>query len=461
MSNSSAKRTGRSSVHYLAVWILLFLILGGGAAAFVSLSVTPKTRVTGIVRIAASQENPLVEEPTAIDKQKYELYANSQAFMMTAEPTLRAVANDLENHDLELLKNRKASTSPRPGLPRIEKALEQAVNDGTIEAHHLENTELLYMSMVSHHPDEAKLIVDTFLHRFVEEYHMRANRKATQELRELKVAREDLDRTIREQRKMTRVKQDRFGARDEDSPEGTEQLKATLSKESAELQKEKLALETQIERLQVSVAEPPSPNDPRISPMQRRQYVQSDPQIQALARRMAEINIEMLEAKANDPNESTTIEKKLNLLARQQEDRTKALEQEFATLVAGEHEAEIRQVRAELERVMAYEARLHEQMEELSPSQVGRKDLDLRDRQAQLEMLTETYDKLTRRIHKLQIERDSSKPRIELLFPATVEGPVDRRWFLTGITSAGAAVVSLLLTILYAGLFGYRHQSGY
>lgn len=128
------------------------------------------------------------------------------------------------------------------------------------------------------------------------------------------------------------------------------------------LEQQQFTLEQDIEFL----SEEETPTDVADSMAYVEQGLRDDPQLEAFAHQLATLQVELLEAQVDDPNEAEVIRRKVALLVEKQESRRQALkselEAEFEAMANKRRSNQLEVARAQLERVNARQKALREKL---------------------------------------------------------------------------------------------------
>ena len=147
---------------------------------------------------------------------------------------------------------------------------------------------------------------------------------------------------------------------------------------------------------------------------EREDYINSDALVGALARRIADIEVDFVVAETEDSAENPAVKQKAKVLEALKSRLQKRKEEAGKTFdeMATKREAEalaqnMAKAKVELEQIKAHEKRLRDVLasEDRKAIESGCKELDIQELQDRLELDKEIYDIVCRRIKDLEMER--------------------------------------------------------
>lgn len=454
MDRSSELPSPRSTFHYGAIFILMFVLMGAGGIGLVFVRVKPVPCVAGAVLIARSVPGVLVEEHSFGDLDTYAQYVNTQAAILTSKPLLRRVADELAGRNLALFQNSGSAGSAEAHPQDVGALLEQAVDNGSIQAVRIPNTELVEVSMCSNDLEGAKQVVNSLMQHFQMLSGMKAVERSNTSARWLADQRERLAQKILQEREQIRSLSEAYESNADHVRSALEQrLNDSLMDAWVALEQQQFTLEQDIEFL----SEEETPTDVADSMAYVEQGLRDDPQLEAFAHQLATLQVELLEAQVDDPSEAEVIRRKVALLVEKQESRRQALkselEAEFEAMANKRRSNQLEVARAQLERVNARQKALREK---LSAQDATNRDTtpaasDIDNLRRRLQVDEEFLGKIDRRIGEIEIER-YEPPRVAPAYPARLAGATDRRGPLAGIAVLVAALISAILTVFYGAI---------
>ena len=406
------------------------------------LLVEPQYVVTGAVRVAPMVSGILNPEGDRGEIASYGEFVNTQAILlMSSGTTLQAIADDLGDRNLGFfsgqpqtrLEKLLAMIVPTAGPVDPEAVLRDAIAEKKITAGHLPRTELLSVTLTGNNLDEAKIIVDSFLRNYVARYGTERAQDENKALTSLERRQNELLTRILDQRKNIRALADEFGTEMLDPRQEMEMSRQTqLLTELTRLEAQKIGAEARVSLLEkVETAE--------VSPEQvmagRREFVNSDPLIQELSQSIVQLEQDLIASQLTlmpgNPN-LTQRQALLDSFTQKLDERTKKLEEEYdgglEDRLAESAQRQLVAAENELARIQAHHDRLREVLAEqdIQTRAVGRTNLDIQDRQYQVQIDQEMYDQISRRIKWLDMEREQD-PRVELAYMADLQSEADKR----------------------------------
>ena len=458
MDHNSAGRKAPKSTARFVVTILLVcaLLLGAGGIAFAWLTIQAKHVVSGAVRIAPTVSGPLDTKPKPFDRDAYAAFPRTQAVLLPSNTSLlQHVADQLAARKLAFFSPAQTPPGGKPGPQDPERILRQAIAHGVIKAAAIPDTELLEITMVSENPEEAKTIVDCFLNTYVAQFENAEDSQRYRNLNLLSNKLTELKKVIQNRRAEINHLAESYGT----TPPGP--------LEEMELQRQKLRTEeflrTQQRResleaaLESSGAEEAVAIDSNDLLTRRQTYVDSDPVIQALARRVADLRVELAtpgEKEPNDPAARQRQQKTLDALDQQLDVRRRTREQQFdaehAEILKRQAQQRLDKTRLELPQVSAYYKRLQSvlDIQDSKERVAGRTQMDIQDRQFQLQVDQDQYDKIYRRIKQMEMEQ-ARPSRVTVAYLAELKDLVDNRrpweWSLAVLGATLLLSTALLL----------------
>lgn len=431
--------------------VATMVVLCGVGLPAIWLLLEPLYEVRGSVRVAPVES--ILTGATTGDS-GYRTFINTEANLLRSESVLlNNIANALADQQLKffsdeprtLLERLKARL--RPGRGRIDEKerLREALEDGTIVVGPVEGSQLLAVTMKSPDPEEAKIIVNQFITQYRNRYVDETTRSRDVDLAQLRQDQQKLLGELTLQRERIAKKAEQYGSTSLDDLYAMalgrqNELLSTLTR----LQSQASALEARLGRL-VDVNNVEMSEQQRLAA--RSEHVNSDPTMVALAAQIADMKRQLIEIrqarKAGHPL-VTQQEGVLKGLENELEETRGRLEAEFdatlqerlATVAAQQRasvQSELDQIRTTIEN---HRKLVEEQKQETL--RIGNTNLDLRNLQAELTVLEDTYQLVTSRISTISVE-GQGRPRIMGTYEASVLRVQDRRVKL----SAGFAFLAL------------------
>jgi len=392
----------------------------------------------------------------------YSDYVNTQASLLMRDGNiLQAVADELSHRDLGFL-----SGVPQNRIEKIvsllspvkrnigpERILREAIARKTITATAVPRTELIAVTMRSRSVSDAKAVVDTFLHNYIDKSGTEADTRENQNLQRLESEMKAVQNRLRAARQEIRDLADQYGTTALGPRQEMEfNVQARLMSELIQLESQRIAAEATVGLLEKT-------DKVELSPEQivsaRREYVNSDPMVAELSKRVVEMDRDLITRQALLVKHPTLSQEQTALenMKKTLEAKRKELEQEFdSTLEARQKEAAQQRVAAakmELDRIQAHHDKIRSvvDLQDTKAQQVGRTNMDIQDRQFQVQADQDEYDALYRRAKAL--EREQQRPaRVELAYEADLLETNDRRVQLTVAAVIGALACGFGLAFL-------------
>jgi len=452
---------------YIALGV--FILLAGLGIPAIWLLVEPKYTVSGYIRVAPAMQDLLTGQPDRGDIGTYESFVNTQAMAITQPQVLERVLDELLPRNLTFfsgqnrgrlawLKNWIASLQgPMTPMDR----LKDAISSGDISAQARRGSELIVVTMVSTKPDEARQIVDSLIRNYMAVSAYRDTLKEEADLRLLENHRKELTERLQQHYEQIRQLGQLYGTTFLDSRQDmvTQRL-ASLMAELSRIEATRIGMEAELQ-----VPEPVDVNAPVIMPedvnaiiagstiLSRNQYINADPLVQDLTRRIIDLEQELIVARQSLTPDNPTIQRQERLL----EDFRQKLEQRKKEVAAdyqqvleeqrrlaldqlqrARREAErarqerVAQRRMEMEaaiqRLKAQEDRLRQvltEQDELA-KKMGRTAVDIQTLQWELDLVKKDHDLAYNRLAEKQLEQRRER-RITVQASAEVERIDDKR----------------------------------
>jgi capsular exopolysaccharide synthesis family protein len=317
------------------VVLLVFFAMCAIGITAIWLLIEPLYNVTGAIRVAPILPNILTGEADKDEISNYQTFANTQAEMMTSSNVIQRVADDLADKNLAFFENQWTSriTKLKQGLnktkekPELTSVLKQAVSDGIICVIPPNRTEFIKINMLYKNPEESRQIVNAFIKAYMA---VEVSTTSQAQNRQLSVLENEL-RVL------------------------TEKLQG---------QRETIS---ELEFLRMN-----------------NEHGNSNPELQEMARKVAQLEQELILARQILTAQNPTIKQ-------------------------------------EQESLDALKSNLEVKRHEISSNQVTVQNLE-----DQLSLIKETYDKVCRRIQELEMERKSSE-RVSVAYDADIVAIQDKR----------------------------------
>jgi succinoglycan biosynthesis transport protein ExoP len=408
------------------------------------LLIEPRYVVQGAVRVAPAVPNILSGESDSGGVGSYRDFVNTQAAVFVSGPVLQRIADDLKGQNLPLFSGRPqtrlekliARIRPAPGVVDPMTVLKNAVANETIAAAYIPFTELIRVTMKSPNPEEAKKVVDSFLRNYQALYSSQSSQQENENLSVLEQNEKELAGKIQNQRQEIRKLAEEFGTTVLDTRQDMEMSRTTqLLQELTRLEAQRYDLEARIGLLEQTEKATVSPEQLMA---ERREHVNSDPMVKELSTNVVQLERDLLAAQQTLTAGNPVLAQKqatMDSFKQRLDERRQELEKEFDEgqddRLKALAEEQLISTKAQLEQIKAHEKRLGEVLnaQDTTTRKIGRTNLDLQDKQLQLKMDEEIYNRVTRRIRDIEMERQR-RPRIETAYGAEVRDTEDRRFKL-------------------------------
>ncbi len=442
--------------------LLTFFIMCAVGLPAIWLLLKPLYTVIGAIRVAPILSNILTGKADQ-KMSNYQSFVNTQAVMITSRRVVQRVADDLINRNLSFfenepndpiskLKQKLKGTKTKPEPANI---LKQAISDKVIAAAPSLHTELIEVTMNSTNSEEAMQIVDAFISAYMAVEGYNTTQEQDRELTLLE--NEQSMRTGKIQNWNDTIRQlaqeygtTTFVSRQDMMLQRITSLLAELTKVEAR----RVNLETQVQLLEQFPEQTITPEE-MVS--MRNEYINSNTTVRELTRNIVQLETDLITFKqmilaAKNPQ----LKQKKQLLDAFQshlEEKRQEVAEEFDAMVLKEISYASKQklltAQTELELAKTYEKRLQEVVakEDTQTIELGRTQLQIQDLQSKLELDKETYDKISRRIEELRVER-KRPARVSVAFLADIAFTQDKRIKYTIALMFGGMACGMLLAFL-------------
>lgn len=403
------------------------------------LLVDPLYEVRGAVLVRPAES--ILTGATAGDA-NYRLFINTQADTLRSDPELlQRIANTLVDRRLAffsgrprtLLEKLKARITPAQARVDEVEALREALTDGRIVVNSLPNSQLLAVTMESVDPEEAKVIVGSFLTNYETKYSDTSVRLDERDRKQLEDKQQKLLADMEAQRAKIRAKAEEYGSASLDNHYEMELARqAALLNDLTRLQSQESALRARLGRLDANDAAAITPEQTLAA---RTEYVNSDPTMAAISAQIAEKERLLIETKQlrKPPHPELTrqegvlaeLEKALEVKRAELEKRfDEGLEQRLRVAAKQQRAA----VMAELDDVVAtIEARkqLLAEQERITRN-IGSTNLEIQKLQDDLDVMKTTSDAVALRLSRIDVE-GQGRPRVTRAYDPAVVNANDKR----------------------------------
>jgi len=471
--------------------LAVFVLLAGIGIPALWFFVEPGYVVTGYIRVAPVLQDILTGNPDAIlGAGNYEQFANTQAMSITSPAVLERVVDDLNPKNLVFFKG-----DPNSPVDRVQRRiwallgesgsmdrLKRALSSEIISIKALRGTELIAVSMKSMRPQEASLMVDSFIRNYMAIYAYGATKEEEGTLRLLESQKNELQVKMQQENQQIRQLAQEYGSTSLGSRQDMMVQRVTaLLADLTRLEASRITLEAdlQVPDPQDAMPQAVQPVDANAVPFApvlaaRNQYVNSEPMVQELTRRIVALEQELILAKQTMAPENPAIkqqEQVLDTFRTRLDKKRQEIGQDFDKVVSEQKKVASDQQKVVLdqadksqkvkvqekrlatqtaiERIKAQENRLKQILTEqdTQAKQVGRTSLDIQDLQFQIDLDKELHDSVSRRIKELQMQ-GKRDPRISVHAQASIERYEDKRIKYTAAVAFGALGCGCLLAFL-------------
>ncbi|MBN1806101.1 MAG: polysaccharide biosynthesis tyrosine autokinase [Sedimentisphaerales bacterium] len=425
------------------VILLIFILICAVGIPAIWFLVEPLYTVTGAIRVAPIIQNIITGESETGGISNYQNFMNTQAEIITSTPVVQRVADNLAGKNLSFFTN--GSTNPLRKLKqKINSStmstdpamvLKQAISDGIITVAPANHTELMKITMNGQIPEEAKQIVDAFIRAYMDvEYYSKIqdqDDKLTFLENEQKVWIEKLEgykQSIREKAleygTVTPVDQKEYMMQNQRIP--------MLLGELARLESRRITLDTQVQLLEQF---PEQSIEPKEMLRIKNEYVNSNPSVQQLTRTIIGLERDLVIAQQKLSVENPVIRQTQELIDTfniKLEEKRKEIAEEFDSMASKEATnasvIKLHAAKVELEQTKEHEKHVRKILadEDIELLKVGRTQLDIEDLQFEFDQAKQMYDKFSRRIMELEMER-KRPARISVAYYADVGPTLDKR----------------------------------
>ncbi len=445
---------------YIAL-LIFFLMCGAGMPA-IWLFLKPSYDVTGAIRVAPIQEDPLTGSQDPGDISDYERFVNTEAERVSSGTVIERVADrfvgrnmaffDQESNLIGRLTQKLSGTKTRKEpATRLKEAI---VDEKTIVIATDRNKELIKVMMKSEYAEEAKEIVDAFIRAYMDIAVVRNQEVENSQLAMLEAERDTLRDRIDNDRQMVYQLGQEFGSvalesRQEMMMNRVANLLTTLGGVEAQ----RIRLEAQVQLLERTKTQPIAPEELL---RMRQSYINEDPAVVAFSANITQLEQELIVTKQTLSSTNPEVKRKTELLEtlkKHLEERKLEASKTFDDLVAMEAaeagRKQLESVRSELEQTLEYERRLNETLsqQDTQTIDVGRKQLTIQELQENLDSTKERYEVVLKRIQDLELQR-KRPARISVYYSADIAAVNDRRIKLSAALVFGSLVCGMGLAFL-------------
>jgi capsular exopolysaccharide synthesis family protein len=443
--------------------VVVALLISAAGLPVVWFLVEPVYVVQGLVRVKPVVTGILDNTPSPDESSNYAQFVSTQALLlMSDEKRIQKITDDLAGQDLAFFSGRP-STRIEKLLARIlpkdvdelpDQVLRKAISKQKITAGYLQGLELMAVTMRSRNPEEARIIVNSFLRNYVGQYGVETTTSESQNITILESQRNEYEKRIKASRDKLRSLAMQYGSTGLDALQAVElQTQSALQGRLTQLEADRVKIEADIgvyEKTETMALAPEQIVTARTN------HINSDPMIAELSTNIVQMERELIVAQQTHLPANPVYTQRLAVLkAFQQklEERRKVLAEEFDSNLENrlKEAAQQRVLQAKAQKTQV-EAHIDEIRRILSEQQVrtvkmGTTNLDLQDEQRKVEMDEQVLERVNQRLKWFEMERDR-RPRVQIASMAEMKGMDDDRAKYAGMVVFGALGCGLGLAFL-------------
>ncbi len=449
------------SRRWYIVLLTFFLICAIGIPT-IWLLTKPLYNVTGAIRVAPIIPNILTGKSESGEMSNYQTFMFTQAEMVTSNPIVQRVADNLADKNLAFFENATTDIPTKLNQtlkntkinPEPANILKQAISTGIISVAPARNTELMKITIKSTNIKEAKQIVDAFINAYMAIEVSQSSEDQDRKLTLLENERKVLTEKLQSRHQAIYQLAEEYGTRDLDRRQEMRlERVTTLLSELTKTEAQRINLEAQIQFLERTKEQSIAPED--LLKM-RNEFSNSDPIILELTRNIVELERDLIVAEQTMTPENPALKQKQELLDAFQlrlEEKRQESAKKFDDMVSEQINKAGKQnlldIQTKLEQTKVYENRLKEVLanEDTQTIELGRKQLNIQDLQFQLKLDEEMYDAVRRRIQELEMER-KRPARVSVAYNADVASISDKRIKYTIALMFGAMACGSFLAFM-------------
>ena len=424
-----------------------FIVVCGIGVPAIWFGMEQKYETMGAIRISPVMSRILFNDSDSDRPMpNYENFMNTEAGRIAGNTVLNRVATELSDKKLILLED-----SVDPVL-----VLRQAVNEGEIEIATQRRSELIAIRMVSKHSGEAEQIVDAFIRSYMNVVKAEEGRSDDNKLNILDEQKRTLDKKIDTQTKEINTLLEEFGTEELDSRQLILlQTVARLQEDLIGVTIRRIALESQVDMYEKDVSEP-LPEINRLE--QQNAYVNADPMMQTLVANIRQYETQIITDKQTMTDKNPELQNRIAILEsfkKRMEERRKELIKDFDDRYKQEIEARRNyakvQINAELAQTIEHEKKIREELDRYDAKTIGmgRKQLNIDDKIAELERTRQLYNNVCNRIGEIEMEQ-KRPARISIAEMASSVPAQGKRKKLAAATVFGGFGLGTFLAFLLA-----------
>ncbi len=380
-----------------------FIVVCGIGVPAIWFLMEQKYETTGAIRISPIMSRILFSDSDSERPMPgYENFMNTEAKRIWGNTVLNRVADELSGRKLMLLEG-----SVDPVL-----TLRQAVNAGGIEIATQRRSEYIIIKMLSKLPREAEQVVDAFIRSYMNVVEAEEGRSDDNTLNILDEQKRTLDTKIDTQTKDINTLLEEFGTEELDGRQLILlQTVARLQEGLIGVTIRRIALEAQVDMYEKDVSEPL----PEINRLQEQNaYINTDPMMQTLVANIRQYEAQIITDKQTMTDKNPELQNRIAILEsfkKRMEERRKELIKDFDDRYKQEIEAKRNyakvRINAELAQTIEHEKKIREELKRYDTETIGmgRKQLNIDDKKAELERTRELYNNVCGRIGEIEMEQ--------------------------------------------------------
>ncbi len=380
-----------------------FIVVCGIGVPAIWFRMEQKYDTTGAIRISPIMSRILFDDSDSERPMPgYTNFMNTEAKRIAGNTVLNRVADELSGRKLMLFEG-----SVDPVL-----TLRQVVNAGGIEIATQRHSELITIRMVSKFPAEAEQVVDAFIRSYMNVVEAEEGRSDDNTLSILDEQNRTLNTKIDTQTEEINILLEEFGTEELDSRQLILlQTVARLQEDLIGVTIRRIALEAQVNMYEKDVSEP-LPEINRLE--QQNAYVNADPMMQTLVANIRQYEAQIITDKQTMTDKNPELRNRIAILEsfkERMEEQRKELTKDFDDRYKQEVEARRNyakvQIKAQLAQTIEHENKIREELKRYDTETIGmgRKQLNIDDKRAELERTRELYNNVCSRIGEIEMEQ--------------------------------------------------------
>ncbi len=376
----------------------------------------------------------------------YRNYVNTQAELLTSDPILRRVLDNLNDKNLPMFQD----TPEQKQLAKLRLAI---IND-RIKILTDRHSELIKIRMQDRNADQAGTIVNEFIQAYMNLQALKESDKSKSKIRKLESEQKVYANKIEQKRQIIRQLSEEYGTSNLDSRQSMMLNRvAGIQSKLTDIQTQILGLETRYEIFEQRDSNSTSPD--RILKL-KNDYINSNPTIQVLTHNIAQLDQQLILAEQQLAPTNPELLQKQNLLKALREryhEKEQELTGEFEVMIkeqtSQKHLQELVDIEMQIAELENYEKRLLEllQQENEQTIELGRKQLAIEDQQQQLALSQQLYDEVSRKIMELELEQ-KRPARISVAYEANIRPARNKRVKFSGAVIFGSFALGSFIAFL-------------